>query len=536
MKRTPIGYVSDEYHHGLADVLLEFERDGESVAVVRSTPRGAVYADLEPGGYQVTLTRDGYGAKRSEVEIAPGHLHRFRLLSDRLLGYMWPKWSRSGETAEYRIHSAEECRVSLWRYGLRKKPIRLLNWHGEHDPRAGIQITPDGDYTQTGIQWNQIGYTNRAHSQLIVAPERSGLYYLHLEAKSGAFFSFPWVVAPKTPAAKIAVLASTNTWNAYNNFGGRSNYINPDDLPATPASNIRQENDRYIHGDIEHHFRFEDHVYKPLSFDRPEPFNHVPEAEQVTDPIAGRNESHLAPAEWRLLGWLEREGFAYDLYADHQLHTGALDLDAYRVLILNTHPEYWSKEMYLAVKTWVFERGGRLMYLGGDGIDGPVEFDDEATLRCLNHWENIDMSGEKRPGTYEVRFHRYLESPAKLLGIRAVAGIMTAAPYRAVDTSHWAFEGTDLKDGDLFGFESLQERCSGGAAGHETDMMSLSSPPGTRLLAKGTTEVGGAEMVAFDTDSGGSVFSAGAVTYPAALLIDEVISRITRNVVRRFLQ
>jgi hypothetical protein len=331
-------------------------------------------------------------------------------------------------------------------------------------------------------------------------------------------------------------LASTNTWNAYNNFGGRSNYINPKDLPAEPASNIRQENDRYRTGEIEDLFGFEDHEYRPLTFERPEPFNHVPEAVQVSDPIAGRNESHLAPAEWRLLGWLEREGFGYDLYADYQLHSGELDLDAYKVLILNTHPEYWSKEMYLAVKAWVFERGGRLMYLGGDGIDGPVEFQDETALRCLNKWENIDMSGEKRPGTFELRFHRYLESPSQLLGICAVAGIMKSAPYRTVDASHWVFEGTGLKEGDLFGFESLQERCSGGAAGHETDMMSLSSPPNTQLLAKGTTEVSGAEMVYHATGSGGEVFSAGAVTYPAALLVDEAVSKITHNVLQRFLR
>ncbi len=529
-----VGYVSDEHHYALADVLLEFERGGQSLAVVRSTPRGAVYAELEAGEYLATLTRDGYGAKRVEMRVDPERPHRFRLLSDSLLGYMWPKWVRSGERGEYRVHSAEECQVSLWRYGLRKEFVRLVNWHGEHSPRAGVQITPDGDYTQTGAQWNLHGYASRTHSQRIEAPERSGLYYLHLKAKSGAFFSFPWVVAPKTPMASVAVLASTNTWNAYNNFGGRSNYINPNDLPAAPASNIRQENDRYLNGEIEHFFRFEDHEYRPLSFDRPEPFNHVPEAEQVTDPIAGRNESHLAPAEWRLLGWLEREGFAYDLYADYQLHSGELELDAYKVLILNTHPEYWSKEMYLAVKAWVFERGGRLMYLGGDGIDGPVEFDDEATLRCLNKWDNIDMSGEKLEGTYEVRFHRYLESPANLLGICAVAGIMAAAPFRVVDADHWVFDGTGLAAGDLFGFESLQERCSGGAAGHETDMISLSSPANTRLLAKGTTEVGGAEMVYFDTVSGGEVFSVGAVTYPAALLIDEAVSRITGNVLKRF--
>ena len=33
-----------------------------------------------------------------------------------------------------------------------------------------------------------------------------------------------------------------------------------------------------------------------------------------------------------MLGWLEREGFEHDLYSDHQLHDGTLDLDAYRAL------------------------------------------------------------------------------------------------------------------------------------------------------------------------------------------------------------
>ena len=42
-------------------------------------------------------------------------------------------------------------------------------------------------------------------------------------------------------------------------------------------------------------------------------------------------------------------------------------LDDYRVLIITTHPEYWSRSMYDAVKRWVFERGGRLGGCGGCG-------------------------------------------------------------------------------------------------------------------------------------------------------------------------
>ena len=44
---------------------------------------------------------------------------------------------------------------------------------------------------------------------------------------------------------RIAVVASTNTWNAYNNFGGRSNYVNADHLPDRPLVNARQDLDRY---------------------------------------------------------------------------------------------------------------------------------------------------------------------------------------------------------------------------------------------------------------------------------------------------
>src|SRR5580698_5341259 len=100
-----VGYVSDERDVALADVLLEFERQPESV-VVRSTPRGAVYADLAPGAYRVTLVKPGYGSKSVSISLDPARPYRFRLLSDRLMGYIWPKWTTAGESGEFRVHSA----------------------------------------------------------------------------------------------------------------------------------------------------------------------------------------------------------------------------------------------------------------------------------------------------------------------------------------------------------------------------------------------------------------------------------------------
>jgi N,N-dimethylformamidase len=533
-----IGYVSDEDYSAIADAAVEFDRGGETVYVTRSTARGAIFAELPTGDYRVTIQKPGFGSKRSWLTIhesRPQSPHQFRLLSDRLIGYVWPKWRRSGERGEFRVHSVEPYHLSLWRYGLEKELVRQIGWFDAHGPRTMMQITPDGDYSQTGVHWNRVGWGSPHHTQLVDAPERSGLYYFHARGESGAFFSFPWVVAPARPANGVAVLASTNTWNAYNAFGGRSNYVNARELPPEPTVNARQDLQRY-HGGAYDEWLYGDFEYQPLSFERPERGNHVSEHVRATDPIAGRDACHMAPAEWRLLAWMEREGFANDLYSEWQLHDGTLDLSSYRVVVLSTHPEYWSREMYERVKDWVNRDGGKLVYLGGNGINCEVELLDGHRLRCLTR---VPSAGESMGGAeLESRFHRTVENEANLLGVVCTdAGIMTAAPYRVERPDHWVFEGTGLRNGDTFGHASLHERVPGGASGHETDKRSRFSPPGTVLLAKGLNpDEGGAEMVTYETESGGAVFSVGSITWPSSVLIDEHVSRITRNVLTRFLR
>jgi hypothetical protein len=512
-----IGHVSDESYQALPDVMLEIETAAGSVAA-RSRASGAVYAEVPSGPAQVTLSKPGYGAKRVDVVVAEGQPFAFRLLSDRLLGYAWPKWARGGESAEYRVHSSEPYKLGLWRYGEHREFTRSFGWHDEHGPRTTVQITPDGDYTQTGVHWNRQGYGLRWHQQRVEAPSRSGLYFFEAKTASGDFFSFPWIVEPASPQADIAVLTSNLTWTAVNNFGGRSNYVNQAGLPERPTVNARQDLWRFTQPDT---WPYQE-TAAALSFDRPEPFNFVPEGEVFTDPIEGRRAQPLAPGEWRLLGWLEREGFRYDLYSETSLHFGTLDLDQYRVLILNNHPEYWSKEMYYRVKRWVFERGGRLMYLGGCAFYAEVEFADADTVLC------------RREGRRELR----QESAAKLLGIEYThVGYKTAAPYRVIDDQHWVFTDVGLKRGDRFGFESLHEHCPGGASGHELDKLSANSPEHLHHLAKGENpDDTGADLVCFETPSGGVVFAAGSLCWPLSLPVDEGTSKVTANVVERLLR
>ncbi|HVW88464.1 MAG TPA: N,N-dimethylformamidase beta subunit family domain-containing protein, partial [Gaiellaceae bacterium] len=179
---------------------------------------------------------------------------------------------------------------------------------------------------------------------------------------------------------------------------------------------------------------------------------------------------------------------------------------------------------------FVHAGAGKLLYLGGNGLDCEVELLDGDALRFRT--ERVEPGGP-----FESRLHRTHRPTASLLGVCFdERGIMTAAPYEVVAPEHWAFAGTGLAAGERFGTESLHERCPGGASGHETDKRTAATPAGAVLLARGLNpDGGGAELVWYATESGGEVFAAGSIAWIASLLVDGAVSRITRNTLERFL-
>src|SRR5262249_29904753 len=114
--RMLVGYVSDESYAALADAAIEFRGPGRLWPVVPAWRTGAVQAGLLPGEYEGCLTRPGYGSKRVRANLGTGGPIHFRLLSDRLLGYAWPKWCRGGDRVEFRVHAVEPYKLGLWRY------------------------------------------------------------------------------------------------------------------------------------------------------------------------------------------------------------------------------------------------------------------------------------------------------------------------------------------------------------------------------------------------------------------------------------
>jgi N,N-dimethylformamidase len=536
-----IGYVSDEWDCAVPGARAEFSALADaSVRVITAEPSGGLRGDLPPGEYRVIISAPGFGSKRTMITIDDGRPPaRLRILGHGPYGYVGPGCAPAGTDVELFLHADGPFRLSLWRYGWEPEQVMDLGQFGDIPPGTNRQILPDGDVSASGCGWNY--GSSGAPTQPrwhITAPERSGLYWFHLVTDSGLETSFPLVVSPAVPSAPIAVLASDITWCAYNDFGGRSNYIAPRRLPEAPSVNVRQENVWYPDPELG---SWEHDEYDALSFDRPNRFNRMRRGVRITDPIVERGGEHLAPAEWRLFGWLEQQGFAFDLYGETQFHRGVFDLDSYRVLIISTHPEYWSRSMYLTLRAWVQERGGRLLYLGGNGINCEVVFDGDTRMVVRNgrSRELQEQAKNSLDGAWTTRFERDVESEAALLGVRHTwPGFETGAPYRVVDPDHWAFAGTGLKAGDVFGVRNLNSRCApGGASGHETDKMGPESPPGTKLLAEGTNPGGGgAHFVHVQYPSGGEVVSVGSISYPTSLPVDPPTSRITANVLVHLLR
>jgi hypothetical protein len=76
-------------------------------------------------------------------------------------------------------------------------------------------------------------------------------------------------------------------------------------------------------------------------------------------------------------------------------------------------------------------------------------------------------------------------------------------------TAPWAFAGTELADGDVFG-----------RYGIEIDARTSASPPGIQLLAHIPNLMGAgrsAEMTYYETPAGAKVFAAGALNFGASL-------------------
>ena len=269
--------------------------------------------------------------------------------------------------------------------------------------------------------------------------------------------------------------------------------------------------------------------------------------------------------------FLDHLDVGHDIIADEDVHHDGYEaLAPYRVIVTGSHPEYWSTAMIEALDKWQ-RNGGRLLYLGGNGFYWRVAFSDAwpgaIELRRaedgVRNWQTEPgESYHSFTGEYGGLWRRLGRAPNELVGVGfAAQGFERAAGYRRSKASYesraaWIFEGVEQ---EMIGTSGL----GGGAAGQEIDSynQALGSPAHAVILASASEfgpdmtrtkeeldasivvpspdPVVRADMVFFETPGGGAVFSVGSISWFGALArndFDNDVSRITENVIRRFLE
>jgi hypothetical protein len=373
---------------------------------------------------------------------------------ETVTGYCWPQSAVGGGTVGLHLSSAggRPVAVEVARVGA----DRTVVFNDAAIP-AGSHATP-GDAHSHGCGWP-------AALVLEVDPAwRSGYYEVALEIdvdgkrrRSHAFFVVrPAVGAPTTP---ILLALSTNTWHAYNDFGGRNLYTG-----GTQVSLQRPMSPGYL--------------YKPPGLGRRVTTTAPPDP-QMAAHVGYLQLNHLSPyagsagwPDWELpfLQWAEGHGYDIDVVtnADLEDHPDAL-LGGGRSLFLSVgHDEYWSGRMRDTVEGFI-GGGGNAAFLSGNTSFWQVRLEDPtpegpaATMVGYKGFFKQDpVYGTDRVGELTSIWSDHLiERPENhmtgvsfarggyhRIGKRATAG---AGGYTIHRADHWLFEGTGLGYGDLLG-------------------------------------------------------------------------------------
>jgi len=405
-----------------------------------------------------------------------------------------------------------------------------------------------------------------SHSWTLPETLRSGIYSLKLETDDGPpFWCTVFVRPPKGKRTADAVfLASTTTYWVYSNYRMRfvpgTNDLFIGALPDCDATDLlllampelgRSTYDRNADGSgVCHVSRL-----RPLINLRP----------------SGRFWNfHI---DLCLIDWLEAKGIAYDVVTDDDLHYEGLGaIQDYRVVMTGSHPEYDSVQMLDALQAWL-NRGGRLMYLGGNGFYWRVSYpESHPGMVEVRRAEGGIRAWAERPGEYYHAstgeygglWRRHNRAPNAIAGVGFIAQGFDASSYyrRTAEAKNprAAFILKDVADEILGDFGIVY----GGAAGLELDCAdaALGTPSHALVVASSenhsnafqlvpeelTITYSGidatfnprirADMTFFETPHGGAVFSTGSIAYCGSLIHnnhDNNISRLTENVLRRFL-
>lgn len=408
------------------------------------------------------------------------------------VGYCWPQSVVADGDVD--VHLSGDGRSPLTVEVVRDGLVPTVMWTSDQTVVAPEQPMPP-DAPEEGCIW----------APTVVVPVGDWQSGLHLVRTSGPEGTDPvsaWFVVRQTtptPGAPLLKLA-TNTWNAYNDVGGRNLYTGGVTMsPQRPLANgfLAKE-----HAPGE---RVVDPVEQFLTYS-------VEHELSLWHGMAG-----WAGQELRFVRWAERTGIALDVCIDadldSELHpdTARTLLDGRRLLLSVGHDEYWTWGMRDTVERFV-AGGGNVAFLSGNTSYWQVRLEDgdrrmvawkhryredpvmgtDRQERVTSMWSD-PLTGRPESAMTGVTFTRGGYHRTHLSAPRGAGG------YEVHRHGHWLFHDTELRRGDLFGTEArvVGYECDGTEL-TMTDGLPAPATPGTPGTPAGLQVLATAPATGFD--------------------------------------
>ncbi|MDQ3461685.1 MAG: GldG family protein, partial [Actinomycetota bacterium] len=261
------------------------------------------------------------------------------------------------------------------------------------------------------------------------------------------------VVRPSAASDRsILLVLGTNTWDAYNDFGGTNLYNG-----GTHVSRQRPMAAGYLH--------------KPPGAGRRVSSVNPPDP-QIAAHIGYLMINHLSQwagsAGWPnwehpFVAWAEAAGYAFDVATNADLDANPDLLDRYALMLSVGHDEYWTAAERDVVEAFI-ARGGNVAFLTGNTSFWQVRSEDDGATMVgyKQRFADDPVYGTDRVAELTGIWSDHLigRPENEMTGVSFARGGYARIGRRVPNGSggytvhrpgHWLFEGTGLEYGDLLG-------------------------------------------------------------------------------------
>jgi CheY-like chemotaxis protein len=323
----------------------------------------------------------------------------------------------------------------------------------------------------------------------------SGFYLVKLTGSSGKQRYIPFIVCDDTRASDILWHVSTNTYEAYNAWGGKGLYA----YNSSPSIPQAQVGGAGLNSAVK------------VSFNRPYD--------------ASWGAGQFLNWDFDMLGFLEEEGYDVTYEADLDFDSNASPPNLHKAIISVAHNEYWTLQMRQNITT-ARDLGISLGFFGANTLYWQIRYEPSpisgvANRTVVGYKEDAAKDPDAQsPSTYPLISKKFRDPHGSLPAQPEDALVGVMYDYSPVDNdilvvnpSHWVFAGTGLNNGSHLP----------GLLGYEVDREFGHQPSNTVVLAHSpyTTNSGStqfADMTIYQASSGAWVFGAGTIQSDALSL------------------